>query len=62
MLQQSLVVAGLPEIAAKGRLQELIWRVQSFGFHLAALDIRQHSAMHEIAIAELLVADISNIV
>ncbi|NCP83515.1 MAG: phosphoenolpyruvate carboxylase [Bacteroidetes bacterium] len=54
LLQHSLVVAGLPEIAAKGRLQELIWRVQSFGFHLAALDIRQHSAMHEFAIAEIL--------
>jgi phosphoenolpyruvate carboxylase len=54
MLQQSLVVSGLPEVASRGRLQELIWRVQSFGFHLAALDVRQHSGMHELAIAELL--------
>lgn len=52
-LQSSLQIAGLTDISQKGRLQELIWRVRSFGFHLAALDIRQHSAMHELAISEL---------
>ncbi|TNE73163.1 phosphoenolpyruvate carboxylase [bacterium] len=53
-LKQSLIFAGLNDAAEKGRLQKLIWRVQSFGFHLAALDIRQHSGLHEQAVAELL--------
>lgn len=52
-IQQSLIQAGLPDVALKGRLQKLIWRVESFGFHLAALDIRQHSAAHELVVAEL---------
>ena len=41
------------EILSKGRLAEVIRRVQVFGFHLASLDIRQHSARHESAIAEV---------
>ena len=41
------------EILTKGRLAEVIRRVQVFGFHLASLDIRQHSARHESAIAEV---------
>ena len=40
--------------AASGRLDDLISRVEAFGFHLASLDFRQHSSMHESAIAELL--------
>lgn len=53
-LKQSLIHAGLEDVAEKGRLQSLIWRVQSFGFHLASLDIRQHSGQHELAVAELM--------
>ncbi len=34
----------------------LLRLVEAFGFHLATLDIRQNSAMHERAIAELLIA------
>ncbi|MGI9517018.1 MAG: phosphoenolpyruvate carboxylase [Pirellulaceae bacterium] len=38
---------------ARGILSRLIRRVQVFGFHLASLDIRQHSGKHESAIAEI---------
>ena len=39
---------------AQGRLATLIRQVQVFGFHFAALDVRQHSERHARAIAELL--------
>ncbi len=39
---------------AEGRLAELREAVESFGFHLATMDLRQNSAAHERAIAELL--------
>lgn len=35
-------------------LRKLIRQVQLFGFHLATLDIRNHSGEHELAIAEIL--------
>ena len=41
------------EILTEGRLAEVIRRVRVFGFHLASLDIRQHSARHESALAEV---------
>ncbi|HYX51043.1 MAG TPA: phosphoenolpyruvate carboxylase, partial [Ktedonobacteraceae bacterium] len=37
-----------------GRLAKLIRQVQVFGFHFAALDVRQHSERHANALAELL--------
>jgi phosphoenolpyruvate carboxylase len=39
---------------ADGRLRTLRHAVRAFGFHLAALDVRQHSAIHERTVAELL--------
>jgi phosphoenolpyruvate carboxylase len=41
------------EKLATGRLATLIRQVEVFGFHLATLDIRQHSARHTGAIAEI---------
>ena len=41
---------------ADGQLSRLIRRVQVFGFHLASLDIRQHSEQHAAALAEVLQA------
>ena len=41
------------EILANGRLARLIRQVQVFGFHLATLDIRQHSGRHEETLAEI---------
>jgi phosphoenolpyruvate carboxylase len=41
------------EILAEGQLKNLIRNVETFGFHLAALDIRQHRNVHTAAIAEI---------
>src|SRR6202165_1950135 len=51
-LQESLVAASAPR-QAYGEVHDLIWQVQTFGFHLAELEIRQHSAVHHAALAEL---------
>jgi phosphoenolpyruvate carboxylase len=40
-------------ILASGRLRRLIRAVEVFGFHLAPLDMRQHSGVHERVVAEL---------
>jgi len=37
---------------AYGHLQQLIWQVETFGFHLAELEVRQHSAVHSKVLAE----------
>ena len=50
--QQSLVSAGATPLAYGG-LQRLIWQVETFGFHLAELEVRQHSQVHERALSEL---------
>jgi phosphoenolpyruvate carboxylase len=39
---------------AEGRLRDLREAVAAFGFHLAAMDLRQNSDVHERAVAELL--------
>src|SRR5919106_1967957 len=51
-LQRSLASAGAPR-QAYGELQHLIWQVESFGFHLAEMEVRQHSAVHAAALAEI---------
>ncbi len=38
---------------AWGEVQDLRWQVETFGFHLAELEIRQHSEVHEAALAGL---------
>ena len=52
VVQRSLVAAGAPR-AAYGDLQRLIWQVQTFGFHLAELELRQHSQVHAAALVEI---------
>ena len=52
LVQESLAAAGATRLAF-GELQQLIWQVETFGFHLAGLEIRQHSAVHARALAEL---------
>lgn len=42
------------ERLARGRLWDLIRQVEVFGFHLATLDMRQHSARHRAALGEIL--------
>ncbi|HEV2218239.1 MAG TPA: phosphoenolpyruvate carboxylase [Candidatus Dormibacteraeota bacterium] len=39
----SLAAAGSPRLAA-GELRNLMWQVETFGFHLAGLEVRQHSS------------------
>lgn len=51
-VQGSLVRAGAAR-QAYGELQALIWQVETFGFHLAELEVRQHSAVHAKVLAEL---------
>lgn len=46
--------AGLRDVARNGRLADAIVRARVFGTHLATLDIRQHSRVHEAVVAELL--------
>lgn len=52
VVQDSLVAAGALR-QAYGTLQTLIWQVQTFGFHLAELEVRQHSVVHARTLAEL---------
>src|SRR5690606_28260891 len=39
--------------AAFGDLQKLVWQVQTFGFHLAEIEVRQHSQVHAAALDEI---------
>ncbi|GAA4188652.1 phosphoenolpyruvate carboxylase [Gryllotalpicola kribbensis] len=50
---QSSLREGGAERAASGELQHLIWQVESFGFHLADLEVRQHSKVHRQVLEEL---------
>ena len=51
-VQESLTAAGAVQ-QARGELQHLIWQAETFGFHLAGLEVRQHSEVHARALAEL---------
>ncbi|GHC76909.1 phosphoenolpyruvate carboxylase [Nocardiopsis terrae] len=52
LVQESLAAAGANR-QAYGELQHLVWQAETFGFHLAELEIRQHSEVHAAALAEL---------
>ncbi|QRN81673.1 MAG: phosphoenolpyruvate carboxylase, partial [Nocardiopsis sp. BM-2018] len=52
LVQDSLAAAGANR-QAYGELQHLIWQAETFGFHLAELEIRQHSEVHAAALAEV---------
>ncbi|HLK00818.1 MAG TPA: phosphoenolpyruvate carboxylase, partial [Streptosporangiaceae bacterium] len=47
-----IVQGSLDETQARGELQNLIWQAQTFGFHLASLEVRQHSEVHARALSE----------
>ena len=57
VLNRSLI-ANNSTVIARGRLRLLRRAVDCFGFHLARLDMRQDSAVHERTVAELLDAAI----
>jgi phosphoenolpyruvate carboxylase len=52
LAQQALAGAGASR-QAYGELQHLIWQAETFGFHLAELEVRQHSGVHAAALREL---------
>lgn len=52
VLQRSLAQAGASRLAY-GELQHLRWQAETFGFHLASLEIRQHRDIHARALARL---------
>ncbi len=52
LVQHSLAEAGAGQ-QAFGELQNLVWQAETFGFHLAGLEIRQHSQVHARVLREL---------
>ncbi len=52
VVQDSLAAAGAG-LQAYGELQNLIWQAETFGFHLAGLEVRQHSEVHARVLREL---------
>jgi len=52
ILADSLAANGSKRVA-RGRLRNLLRAADIFGFHLAPLDMRQHSGVHEQVISEL---------
>lgn len=55
LLQEALVDFGASEIAYTD-VNETLRIVETFGFHLAKLDIRQNSKFHELAISQLMLS------
>ncbi|NML07588.1 phosphoenolpyruvate carboxylase [Sphingomonas sp. G-3-2-10] len=53
-IARGLTLEGNGPLASGGALGRLIRAVETFGFHLATLDMRQNSAVHERVVAELL--------
>ena len=56
VMAEALCATGFAQTVRHGRLGRVRVLVRSFGFHLAALDVRQHSRVHEEAVAGLLKA------
>jgi phosphoenolpyruvate carboxylase len=52
LVQESLAAARAPRLAY-GELQHLRWQAETFGFHLASLEVRQHSGIHAQVLSEL---------
>jgi phosphoenolpyruvate carboxylase len=55
LLERTMVASGY-ESLTKGALRDARRRADVFGFHLASLDIRQHSGVHERVVTELIKA------
>ncbi|MFL5768047.1 MAG: phosphoenolpyruvate carboxylase [Actinomycetota bacterium] len=52
LVQSSLAEGGADRLAF-GELQHLLWQSETFGFHLASLEVRQHSDVHAQVLAEI---------
>ncbi|MET1232592.1 MAG: phosphoenolpyruvate carboxylase [Candidatus Limnocylindrales bacterium] len=51
-LSDALAAEGLARVAW-GEVAELRWQVETFGFHLASLEVRQHAEVHAAALATI---------
>ncbi len=56
LVRDSLRENGAASVADGGALPHLVRQVEAFGFHLATLDVRQHSDAHAVALDEILCA------
>jgi phosphoenolpyruvate carboxylase len=54
LLRQGLGESGIGDLVNASRLVEMLDRARAFGFHLAALDVRQHSGILRQAVSALL--------
>jgi phosphoenolpyruvate carboxylase len=54
LIESCLRETGFGEVADHGRLSRIVVLADTFGFHLATLDVRQHSRVHEEALTEIL--------
>ena len=52
-LQTGLIHAGLDEVAKRGNIADALIAAKTFGLHLATLDVRQDSRVHEVILAEM---------
>ena len=62
LVQDSLIAAGDAR-AAHGELQQLVWLVETFGFHLAELEVRPVPGVHtdQVAVEEQLTAAVEGL-
>lgn len=54
LMRKALIESGFEPIASYGRLERIRVLIKTFGFHLAALDVRQHSDVYGNTVAELM--------
>ncbi|MEX1136611.1 MAG: phosphoenolpyruvate carboxylase [Balneolales bacterium] len=54
LIQECLEESGFADLAYRGKLQDLIYQIRTFGYSIAAMDIRQHSLIYEQTVSELL--------
>ena len=51
-LADALVTDGLGRVAF-GEIQDFRWQLETFGFHFASLEVRQHAGVHRAALAAI---------
>jgi phosphoenolpyruvate carboxylase len=56
LVADALEESGLGNLARRGSLRKLRYQVKAFGYHLAALDVRQHSDVIGSCVADMLEA------
>lgn len=54
LIERCLESSGFDAYVVSGQLRRMLIRARTFGFHMAALDVRQHSGVHEEAVTALM--------